>query len=190
MNTLHSISTMRRWPNAKCARRWRYATNREEIIRYLIPRPGACSRTARFRQTAGPTSPASGATHTIRNRRNVCWTRPGFRRQPETGGMRLKLTLKTSTRGILAAAGPPFCRSNGARSESICEVRPMEFATLFSDMARGSFQIFTLRWIGGEQRSGHFFDYVFGSKMIPPAGRQSRPLPQSGNRCAARPGAR
>jgi peptide/nickel transport system substrate-binding protein len=50
------------------------------------------------------------------------------------------------------------------------EVRPLEFATLFSDMARGSFEIFTLRWIGANNDPDTFFDYVFSSRKMPPAG--------------------
>jgi peptide/nickel transport system substrate-binding protein len=37
-------------------------------------------------------------------------------------------------------------------------------------MARGSFEIFTLRWIGANNDPDTFFDYIFDSKKIPPAG--------------------
>jgi peptide/nickel transport system substrate-binding protein len=93
----------------------------------------------------------------------------GFPRRPETGGMRVKLTLKTSTEEssrLLAAVLQEQWRKVGVD----LDVRPLEFATLFSDMARGSFEIFTLRWIGANNDPDTFFDYIFDSKMIPPAG--------------------
>ena len=60
------------------------------------------------------------------------------------------------------------------------ELRPLEFATLFSDMARGNFEMFTLRWIGANNDPDTFFDYIFSSKKMPPAGANRGPLPQSG----------
>ena len=49
------------------------------------------------------------------------------------------------------------------------EILPLEFATLFADITRGSFQIYTLRWVGANN-DPDIFEYVFSSKKIPPAG--------------------
>jgi peptide/nickel transport system substrate-binding protein len=50
------------------------------------------------------------------------------------------------------------------------DLRPLELATLFSDLTRGSFQLSTLRWVGGNNDADLFFEYVFSSKMMPPTG--------------------
>jgi peptide/nickel transport system substrate-binding protein len=84
-------------------------------------------------------------------------------------GMRVKVTLKTSTEEssrLLASVLQEQWRKVGVD----LDVRPLEFATLFSDMARGSFQMFTLRWIGANNDPDTFFDYVFNSKKMPPSG--------------------
>ncbi len=49
------------------------------------------------------------------------------------------------------------------------ELKPMEIATLFSDLTRGSFQMSTLKWIGVNS-DPEFFEFVFSSKRIPPLG--------------------
>ncbi len=49
------------------------------------------------------------------------------------------------------------------------ELRPLEFATLYSDITRASFQIYALRWVGANN-DPDIFEYVFSSKKIPPAG--------------------
>jgi len=49
------------------------------------------------------------------------------------------------------------------------ELRPLETATLLSDVGRGSFQLYTLRWLGANN-DPDIFDYVFNSKRTPPEG--------------------
>jgi peptide/nickel transport system substrate-binding protein len=49
------------------------------------------------------------------------------------------------------------------------ELKAIEFATLASDLIHGTFQLSTLRWIGVNS-DPEFFEYVFSSKRIPPAG--------------------
>jgi peptide/nickel transport system substrate-binding protein len=49
------------------------------------------------------------------------------------------------------------------------ELQPLEFATLYADITRGNFQIYTLRWVGANN-DPDIFEYVFSSKKIPPAG--------------------
>jgi peptide/nickel transport system substrate-binding protein len=93
----------------------------------------------------------------------------GFRRRPEMAGMRMQLTMKTTTQEstrLLATAIQEQWRKVGVD----LELKPMEDATLFSDLSRGSFQVSTLRWIGGNNDPDLFFDYVFNSDKMPPAG--------------------
>ncbi len=49
------------------------------------------------------------------------------------------------------------------------ELRPLELATLFSDVAKGNFQITYQRWIGANT-DPDFFEYAFSSKRFPPDG--------------------
>lgn len=145
-----------------------YATNREEIIQYL------------YRGQAHPADgplPASSWAYEPGIRRypydpqqaERLLDAAGFPRQPARGGMRVNLTMKTTTEEssrLLASVLQEQWRKVGVN----LDVRPLEFATLFSDMARGSFEIFTLRWIGANNDPDTFFDYVFSSRKIPPAG--------------------
>ncbi len=83
-------------------------------------------------------------------------------------GTRLKLTIKTSTdqnTRLIAAVLQDEWRRVGID----LEILPLELATLFSDITRGSFQIYALRWVGANN-DPDIFDYVFSSKKIPPAG--------------------
>jgi peptide/nickel transport system substrate-binding protein len=91
----------------------------------------------------------------------------GFAR-PANGGPRFKLTLKTSTEELsrlTAAALQDQWRRVGIE----LELRPLEFATLLSDVSRGDFQLCYLRWVGANN-DPDIFEYVFHSKKIPPEG--------------------
>jgi peptide/nickel transport system substrate-binding protein len=145
-----------------------YATNREEIIQYLY-RGQAHPADGPLPKSSWAYEPGIRRYEYNPQQAERLLDSAGFPRQAETGGMRMKLTLKTSTEEssrLLAAVLQEQWRKVGVD----LDVRPLEFATLFSDMARGSFEIFTLRWIGANNDPDTFFDYIFDSKMIPPAG--------------------
>jgi peptide/nickel transport system substrate-binding protein len=145
-----------------------YATNRDEIIKYLYR--------GQARPADGPLPSSSwGYDPDIRKyeynpqQAEHLLDAAGFPRQPAMGGMRVKLSLKTTTEEssrLLATVLQEQWRKVGID----LDVRPLEFATLFSDMARGSFEIFTLRWIGANNDPDTFFEYVFDSRKIPPSG--------------------
>lgn len=83
-------------------------------------------------------------------------------------GMRLHLTLKTSTdestRLMSEAIADQWKRVGVA-----LELRPLEFATFYTDITRGSFQMYALRWVGANN-DPDIFEYIFSSKKMPPAG--------------------
>ncbi len=84
------------------------------------------------------------------------------------GGMRLRLTLKTSTEEsarLLGAALQDQWRRIGVE----LELRSLEFATFYSDITRGSFQLYLARWVGGNN-DPDIFEYVFDSRKMPPEG--------------------
>lgn len=83
-------------------------------------------------------------------------------------GIRFHLTLKTSTEEsarLLAAVLQQQWRRVGVA----LELRSLEFGTFYADITRGSFQLYTLRWIGANDDPAIYY-YVFDSKEIPPAG--------------------
>ncbi len=88
---------------------------------------------------------------------------------------RCRLTLKTSTDESTRLYSEVL-QAQWQRVGVALELRPQEYATFYSDVTRGSFQIYTQRWVGGNN-DPDFFEYVFSSKKIPARWRQSRPLP-------------
>ncbi len=88
--------------------------------------------------------------------------------QRTANGTRFSLTLKTSndeTVRLIAAVLQEQWRRVGVE----LDLRPMEFATFYSDVTRGSFQVYLLRWVGANN-DPDIFEYVFHSRKIPPDG--------------------
>src|SRR5277367_2064983 len=83
-------------------------------------------------------------------------------------GVRLRLTLKTSTDEFTRLTSAAIA-DQWKRVGVILELRPLEFATFYTDITRGSFQMYTLRWVGANTDPDIFED-VFGSKRMPPLG--------------------
>ena len=82
--------------------------------------------------------------------------------------MRMRLTLKSSTdesTRLLGAVLQEQWRKVGVD----LELQSMEPATLGSEIARGNFQLYTLRWIGANN-DPEFYEFAFSSKRIPPMG--------------------
>jgi peptide/nickel transport system substrate-binding protein len=90
----------------------------------------------------------------------------GYRRGPH--GVRFHITLKTSTdqfTRLLAEALAAEWQKVGVA----LDLRSMEFATFYSDITHGSFQLYTLQLIGGNN-DPDIFEYLFSSKKMPPDG--------------------
>jgi peptide/nickel transport system substrate-binding protein len=90
----------------------------------------------------------------------------GFPRQQS--GVRLHLTLKCSTEEqarLIGAALQEQWRRVGVE----LELRPLELATLFSDVSKGNFQITYQRWVGANT-DPDFLEFAFSSKRFPPDG--------------------
>lgn len=83
-------------------------------------------------------------------------------------GVRLRLTMKTSTdegTRMLAAILQQQLKASGIA----LEIRSFEPATFLQDLTRGSFQMYGLRWVGGNE-SPEIFGYAFSTARIPPKG--------------------
>jgi peptide/nickel transport system substrate-binding protein len=87
---------------------------------------------------------------------------------PAGNGVRFHLTMKTSTEEstrLMAAVLQQQLRDVGI----VLDIRTFEFATFFSDVTRGAFELYSLRWIGGNE-DPDIFEYVFHSTRFPPHG--------------------
>jgi peptide/nickel transport system substrate-binding protein len=87
---------------------------------------------------------------------------------PSVNGVRFHITMKTSldanTR-LMVAVMQQQLREVGI----VLEIRSFEGATFFSDVIHGAFQMYGLRWIGGNE-DPDIFEYVFHSAKFPPNG--------------------
>jgi peptide/nickel transport system substrate-binding protein len=87
---------------------------------------------------------------------------------PAVNGVRFHLTMKTSTdenTRLMVAVMQQQLREAGIA----LDIRSFEFATFFADVQHGAFQMYGLRWIGGNE-DPDIFEYAFHSSKFPPNG--------------------
>jgi len=87
---------------------------------------------------------------------------------PDVNGTRFHITMKTSTdenTRLMVAVMQQQLREVGIA----LDIRSFEFATFFSDVTHGAFQMYGLRWIGGNEDPS-IFEYAFHSAKFPPNG--------------------
>jgi peptide/nickel transport system substrate-binding protein len=87
---------------------------------------------------------------------------------PAANGVRFHITMKTSTDAntrLMVAVMQQQLREVGI----VLDIRSFEFATFFSDVQHGAFQMYGLRWIGGNE-DPDIFEYAFHSSKFPPNG--------------------
>ena len=83
-------------------------------------------------------------------------------------GVRFHVTMKTSNAEdvrLLAAV----LQQQLARVGIVLDIRTFEFATFYSDITRGAFQTYSLRWIGGNEQPD-IFGYAFSTARFSPKG--------------------
>jgi peptide/nickel transport system substrate-binding protein len=86
----------------------------------------------------------------------------------EVNGIRFHLTMKTSTdenTRLMVAVMQQQLREVGIA----LDIRSFEFATFFADVTHGVFQLYGLRWIGGNE-DPDIFEHAFHSAQFPPNG--------------------
>jgi peptide/nickel transport system substrate-binding protein len=142
-----------------------YATDRESLIRYLL------HGQARIANGVLPPNHWAYEPDVVQYnpdpaRAEKLLDAAGFPRQQN--GVRLHLTLKTSTEEQARLIGAAL-QDQWRRVGIELELRPLEIATLFSDMAKGNFQLTYLRWVGANN-DPDFFEFAFSSKRFPPDG--------------------
>jgi peptide/nickel transport system substrate-binding protein len=83
-------------------------------------------------------------------------------------GIRFHIAMKTSTdenTRLMVAVMQQQLRDVGIA----LDIRSYEFATFFADVVHGAFQMYGLRWLGGNE-DPEIFDYAFHSSKFPPNG--------------------
>jgi peptide/nickel transport system substrate-binding protein len=87
---------------------------------------------------------------------------------PPVNGVRFHITMKTSTdenTRLMVAVMQQQLRDVGIA----LDIRSFEFGTFFSDVTHGAFQMYGLRWIGGNE-DPDIFSLCFSSSRFPPNG--------------------
>jgi peptide/nickel transport system substrate-binding protein len=96
---------------------------------------------------------------------NALLDQAGFARSQD--GVRFHLTMKTSTEEtsrLMAAVLQQQLRQVGIA----LDIRSFEFATFYSDIIKGEFQMYSLRWVAGSNQDPDIFEYAFHSASFPP----------------------
>jgi peptide/nickel transport system substrate-binding protein len=87
---------------------------------------------------------------------------------PASNGVRFRIGMKTSTdenTRLMVAVMQQQLQDVGIA----LDIRSFEFATFFADVTHGVFQLYSLRWIGGNE-DPDIFEYAFHSAKFPPNG--------------------
>jgi peptide/nickel transport system substrate-binding protein len=85
---------------------------------------------------------------------------------PAKDGIRFHIVMKSSSdegTRLMAAVLQQQLHEVGVA----LDIRTYEFATFFSDITKGAYQMYSMRWIGGNQ-DPDIFEYVFDSASFPP----------------------
>jgi peptide/nickel transport system substrate-binding protein len=141
-----------------------YAIDRDQIVRTLL---GGHAQTA---QSLLPVTHWAYTDEVARYDYNPARARhllDEAGHKPGPGGVRFHLTMKTSNAEdvrVLAAV----LQQQLARIGITLDLRSYEYATFYSDVTRGAFQLYSLRWIGGNEQPDIFS--AFSSARFPPKG--------------------
>ena len=88
--------------------------------------------------------------------------------KPDKNGVRLRFTLKTSTDETTRLEAQVIQQQLRAAGIEL-QVRSAEFATFYSDISKGAFQMYMLRWIGSNE-DPDIFRYTAATSAFPPHG--------------------
>jgi len=143
-----------------------YATDRDSIVRYLLrgeARPAASLLPTGHWANDPGLAPRSYDPAKAENLLDAA----GFPRAKD--GVRFHLTLKTTNAQESTRLLGETLADEWKRVGVDLEIRALETGTFFADIARGNFQLFTLKWLGANNDPS-FYEYVFSSAKVPPNG--------------------
>jgi peptide/nickel transport system substrate-binding protein len=139
-----------------------YGTDRNSLIHYLWRDEAEVADSILPRQHWAYDAELKGYPHDPARARKIL-DDAGYR---EKNGVRFHITMKTSTvetTRLLAAVLQQQWREIGV----VLDIRSYEFATFYNDVVKGAFQVYSLRWFGGNEDPDIFED-VFHSASFPP----------------------
>jgi len=87
----------------------------------------------------------------------------------EAGQEHLSFTYRVNTDNATAVQTAAIFQQQMRDVGITMDIKGTEFATFFADVIKGSFQAYSLRWIGANN-DPDFFNFVFHSKSVPPNG--------------------
>jgi len=141
-----------------------YALDRKPMIDYLLRGEAQLARSVLPQQSWAYDGDVPAYEHNL-DKANQLLDAAGY---PEVDGVRFHITMKTSTVAdtrLMVAVMQQQLRQAGIA----LDIRSFEFATFFSDVTHGAFQMHGLRWIGGNE-DPDIFEYAFHSAKFPPNG--------------------
>jgi len=141
-----------------------YALDRGPMIEYLWRGEARPARSVLPQQSWAYNGDVATYDHDPEKARELL-DAAGYR---EVNGVRFHITMKTSTdenTRLMVAVMQQQLREVGIA----LDIRSFEFATFFSDVTHGEFQLYGLRWIGGNE-DPDIFEYAFSSAKFPPNG--------------------
>ena len=89
-------------------------------------------------------------------------------RRPDAHGVRLRITLKTSTDETTRLVAQVLQQQMRAAGIEL-SLRSAEFGTFYADITRGAFQLYILRWTGSNE-DPDIFRYAYAAGSFPPRG--------------------
>lgn len=141
-----------------------YALDRRPMIEYLWRREAELARSVLPTQSWAYDGDLTAYDHDPEKAKQLLDS-AGY---PAVNGVRFHITMKTSTdenTRLMVAVMQQQLRDVGIA----LDIRSFEFATFFSDVVHGAFQMYGLRWIGGNE-DPDIFEYAFHSAKFPPNG--------------------
>jgi peptide/nickel transport system substrate-binding protein len=140
------------------------AIDRQPMIHYLLRDFARPAFSVLPPESWAYSSQLPGCAHNLERARQLL-DQAGY---PAVHGVHFHLTMKTSSEEstrLLAAVLQQQLRDAGI----VLDIRTFEFATFFSDVTHGEFQLYSLRWIGGNE-DPDIFEYAFHSARFTPHG--------------------
>ena len=141
-----------------------YALDRRPIIEYLWRGQAEPARSVLPTQSWAYNGDVPAYDHDL-GKANQLLDAAGY---PAVNGVRFHIAMKTSTdenTRLMVAVMQQQLREAGIA----LDIRSFEFATFFSDVQHGAYQMYGLRWIGGNE-DPDIFEYAFHSAKFPPNG--------------------
>lgn len=141
-----------------------YALDRQPMIEYLWRGEAQPARSVLPPQSWAYNGDVPPYDHNL-DKANQLLDAAGY---PATNGVRFHITMKTSTdenTRLMVAVMQQQLRAAGIA----LDIRSFEFATFFADVQHGAFQMYGLRWIGGNE-DPDIFEYAFATAKFPPNG--------------------